>query len=777
MVKSGEAAAGRAADGTGRNPQRARELLIAAADVKRDERARLERAINWARWSAAAIVFAVGPAYPNTGVPHVVGLGLFLLLYGTVVRALQQRLRGRAAAALPAGTFAVDILVAAVAMLVFSPDWQWTTFVYGALIVIVGAFRLGPRGAFAGAALLGVAYVAIALYREPAYGHIFELSRVATNVAFLFLTAMLMSAILRELHALRSRQSDFYEPLLRAQSDLGEIIIVNEGARPVYWNDALTDVSGRARDELASLGSIYELLIPEQREPVRTRLRARLRDGRGDTFETVLLRPDGSSVPVEVAVEPFQRGERDWVVVVARDITSRREAERALQHQALHDPLTGLANRTLLSDRLEVAIEVARRDSSDVALLVMDLNDFKAVNDSFGHHAGDALLAQLGARLRGLQRATDTLARLGGDEFAVVLPKADAWAAELVARDLLCALETPFLAEGRELEINASIGISVFPELANDADVLLRQADVAMYVAKRQRSGWAVYEMASDSLAVNQPALTAELRAGLERGEFVPYYQPLVRIGGTAVAMEALVRWQHRERGLLLPGDFMDLAEQTGLVRPMFRSVLAQAVQACRSWREAGWPVAVAVNLSARNIQDPELLDVVSSALRTAGLDPSSLSLEITESGVIADPVRSRGVLEGLRALGVRLSLDDFGTGYSSLSHVHQMPVQQLKIDRSFIRTLTVERSSAALVRSTIELAHNFGLDVVGEGVEDAPTLVVLGEMGCDTAQGFHFAEPMPAGEVVAWIEAQPQPLGVVRDIPRQASARSGRRA
>lgn len=748
----------------GSSSQRLRALVASAGDVQREERIRLERAINLARWGAAVVVFAVGPAFPNIGLPYVLGLGLFLLLYGAIVRMVQARLRGLAATAVPAVTFSVDILVTSAAMLVFAPDWQWTTFVYGALIVIIGAFRFGRRGAFVGAGALGVAYVAIALYREPAYGHLFNLSRAVSNVGFLFLTAMLMSAILRELHALRARQSDFYEPLLRAQSDLGEIIIVNEGTRPVYWNDALMTVSGRDRWELASLRSIYELLVPAQRELVNTRLRARIRDGRGDTFESELLRPDGSSVPIEVAVQPFHRDDRDWVVVVARDISARREAEGALQHQALHDPLTGLANRTLLADRLELAIAQGRRDDSAVALLVMDLDDFKNVNDTLGHHAGDTLLTQLGARLRGLRRATDTLGRLGGDEFAVVLPGADAFAAEIVARDLLRALETPFLVDGRELEIGTSIGISLFPELASDGASLLRQADMAMYVAKRQRSGCAVYEPVGDGLVVHQPALTVGLRAGLERGEFRAYYQPIVRIGGTAVAMEALVRWCHPERGVLLPGEFIRLAEQSGLIRPLFRTVLSQAIDACRSWRDAGWPLTVAVNLSVRNIQDPELIDVVADALRRGQLDASSLTLEITESAIIADPVSSRAVLQRLRALGVRLALDDFGTGYSSLSHVHQLPVQQLKIDRSFIRTLTAERSSAALVRSTIELGHNFDLEMVAEGVEDAHTLAVLGEMGCDTVQGFHFARPMPAGDVLGWIAKQPRSLEPLRD-------------
>ena len=261
-------------------------------------------------------------------------------------------------------------------------------------------------------------------------------------------------------------------------------------------------------------------------------------------------------------------------------------------------------------------------------------------------------------------------------------------------------------------------------------------------------------------------AVTAELRAALERGEIVPFYQPLVGIGGNTVAMEALVRWIHPARGVIPAGEFVHLAEQSGLIRALFGSVLRSATRECVAWRAAGWELAVAVNLSARNVQDPELVGVVSGALAEAGLEPSALVLELTESAVIVDPGRSRVVLERLRALGVRLSLDDFGTGYSSLSHVRDLPVHQLKIDRSFVGSLTFDAPSAALARSTIELGHNFGLEVVAEGVEDGRTLAALGELGCDTAQGYHFARPMPAAEVIGWLEAQPRPIASLERAP-----------
>jgi diguanylate cyclase (GGDEF)-like protein/PAS domain S-box-containing protein len=730
---------------------RLRDILMNGLGANAEQR-RLERAINRARWAGGAIAMFLGPFFPNLGPVYVVGLGLFLFAYGSVLQ------RAADAERTPAGSerlgriaFGLDIAVIVGAMFVFSPDPAWTTWIIGSLLIIIGAFRFGAVGSLFTASLLAVSYIALAVFRQEAFGYDVELHRVAFHVSIFFVTGLLMTGILRELHGLRLRLTDFYEPLLNAQGDLGEVIIVNEGQRPIYWNDAFSEVTGLSRDELAAFASIYDVFVPEERRALRERVRARLGDGHGDMFEADILRPDGARRTIEVAIEPLLRGGRNWTVAVARDITARKIAERDLAHQALHDPLTGLANRVLLLDRAEQAIAAARGGGS-IALMVMDLDQFKDVNDTFGHQAGDDLLGQVGPRIAGCLRETDTIARLGGDEFAILLLRADARGAERVALSILASLDAPFVVAGHQLKITASIGTSVFPDAATDIDGLLREADVAMYVAKRRRSGHAAYQRAHDEGAGQHLVLMADLRAAIEAGQLVLHYQPLVREDGSTRGVEALVRWQHPERGLLPPNDFIQLAEQTGLVLPLFDWVVRTATRQCRVWRESAPGLSVAVNLSMRNLQDPRLAATVAWALESAGLPASALVLEITESMLFAEPARGLAILEELHSLGVRLALDDFGTGYSSLAHLHRLPVDQLKIDRSFVTNLIRDEGSAAIVRSTIDLGHNFGLEVVAEGIEDRETWDRLRALGCDTAQGYFISRPLPHEGMTHWL-------------------------
>jgi diguanylate cyclase (GGDEF)-like protein/PAS domain S-box-containing protein len=735
---------------------RLRDMLSGGLGANAEQQ-QLEHAINRARWAGGAISMFLGPFFPNLGTEYVVALGLFLFGYGGVL----QRAAGRQSN--PADSerlgklaFGLDIGVVIGAMLVFSPDPGWTTWIVGLLLVIIGTFRFGAVGSLFATGVLSVAYVGLAMFRQDAFGYVLELQRIAFHVTVFLITGLLMTGILRELHGLRLRLTDFYEPLLNAQSDLGEVIIVNEGQRPIYWNDAFSDVTGRTRDELTAIPSIYDLFLPEERHRLRERVRARLADGHGDTFEGDILRPDGSRRTVEIAIEPLKRGGRAWTVAIARDITTRKIAERDLAHQALHDPLTGLANRVLLRDRSEQAIAAARRDSDRVALLIMDLDQFKDVNDTFGHQAGDDLLRQVGPRIAGCLRETDTFARLGGDEFAILLLRADARGAARVASCILESLEAPFTVAGQQLKITASIGTSVFPDSAVDVDGLLREADVAMYVAKRQGSGHAAYQQTQDESAGQQLVLMAELRTAIESGHLLLHYQPLVRLDGGLVGVEALVRWQHPERGLLLPTDFIRLAEQSGLVLPLFDWVVRTATRQCQAWRRELEPeLSVSINLSARNLQDPRLGATVAGALESAGLPASGLVLEITESMLSAEPARGLATLEQLHALGVRLALDDFGTGYSSLAHLHRLPVDQLKIDRSFVTNVTRDEGSAAIVRSTIDLGHNFGLEVVAEGIEDRETWDALRGLGCDTAQGYFISRPLPKDGLSDWLAAR----------------------
>ncbi|MBI4492864.1 MAG: EAL domain-containing protein [Chloroflexi bacterium] len=472
-----------------------------------------------------------------------------------------------------------------------------------------------------------------------------------------------------------------------------------------------------------------------------------------------VTRPDGEARWLLVCSTPVL-GEDGEVVQVASsfvDITARKRMEEALEHHALHDVLTELPNRTLLHDRLRQAILAARRDNTSLALLAMDLDRFHEINDALGHRAGDVVLQQVGQRLRATLRASDTVARLDGDEFAALLPGTSAEGATLAAGKLLRALEQPCVVERHRLDIGASVGIALYPEHGEAAETLLRQAEVALYVAKRAASSYAVYAPEQDQYSPSRLGLVGELRQAIEQGQLRLHYQPKVGLkSGRVVGVEALVRWQHPERGLVPPDQFIPLAEQTGLIKPLTEWVLGTALRQCQAWHRAGLELAMAVNLSMRNLHDPQLPDAIAELLAASGVPPAWLELELTESVVMADPVRAMESLRRLCAMGVRIAIDDFGTGYSSLGYLKRLPVGQLKVDRSFVRDMAVDQNSLAIVRATIELGHTLDLEVVAEGVEDRSTWDLLIALGCDLAQGYYLSRPLPAAELECWLREWP---------------------
>jgi len=421
------------------------------------------------------------------------------------------------------------------------------------------------------------------------------------------------------------------------------------------------------------------------------------------------------------------------------------------EYQALHDTLTRLPNRTLFRDRMEQAILQARREDSRFSLLVMDLDRFKEINDTLGHRNGDLILQAIGPRLRNLLRDVDSIARFGGDEFAVLLPgAASADAAMRVASKIATALSRPFMLKGLTLDVETSIGISLFPDHGTDVDTLIQRADVAMYMAKEAHAGYEVYAADRDQNTPKRLALLGELRRGLENKELVLFYQPKADIKtGKVTSVEALLRWQHPEHGLTFPDDFIPLAEHTGLIRPLTLYVLNEALAQCHQWQEQGLTLNIAVNLSARNLLDSELPDDVAQLLDTWQVDPSLLKLEITENTIMVDPPK---VLTKLRDLGVGLSIDDFGTGYSSLSYLRKLPVEEIKIDRSFVMNMPQSENDQQIVRSTIDLASGLGLKVVAEGVETKDTWRELAEFGCDVVQGYFLTRPIPPQELVEWL-------------------------
>jgi diguanylate cyclase (GGDEF)-like protein len=436
-------------------------------------------------------------------------------------------------------------------------------------------------------------------------------------------------------------------------------------------------------------------------------------------------------------------------------MTSQRRGEE-LRRKATTDDLTGLANRDRFTAVLEERIASAGITGESFAVMLIDLDRFKEINDTLGHHYGDLLLRDLGPRLAGSAGTGGIVARLGGDEFAV-LPGSSAHdprSPEEVAAGLLASVRQPIVVDELTLDVGASIGIARFPADGEDVNDLLRRADVAMYSAKEDHSGYKVYESRLDRYSVKRLTVLGDFRRGLASDEFVLHFQPLVELERSRVlGAEALVRWEHPELGLLLPGDFVPIAEQSGLIGPLTRYVLERAVAECKNWHADGRDLGVAVNLSVRDLLDRDLPNQVASVLNAYHLPPGKLHLEITESMIMSDPDRALATVRRLRDLGVRISVDDFGTGYSSLANLKRLPVNELKIDRSFVSSLMRDKSDLIIVRSTINLGHDLGLGVIAEGVEDEMTLKRLSMLGCDLAQGYYLGRPRPAADLIELID------------------------
>lgn len=438
------------------------------------------------------------------------------------------------------------------------------------------------------------------------------------------------------------------------------------------------------------------------------------------------------------------------LVPMLRRVTVRLQRQmEEIEHRALYDQLTGLPNRNLFRDRLEQSILTSRRENTSSAVMFLDVDHFKEINDTLGHEAGDALLEVLTDRLRVQMRASDTLARLGGDEFAILCTGSAAAEASLLAERLHSALHGAVTVRDFPLEITMSIGVATFPEHGEDADTVLRHADVAMYQAKETRAGTAVYDAKQDLNDEARLTLAGELRRAIQNEELVLHFQPKAELtSGRITGVEALVRWQHPERGFIPPNEFVPIAERTGLIKQLTRYVLASALRQCSEWRASDIDVHVAVNLTIPDLLDLELPDLIQALLDETGVRPDQLELEITETTILADPFRVAEVLARLNEMGLRLAIDDFGTGYSSLAYLRRLPVHTIKIDRSFVMDMCENASDATIVRSTIDLGRNLGLEVVAEGVETQEAWNALRALGCTLAQGYLISRPVPAGEL-----------------------------
>jgi len=518
----------------------------------------------------------------------------------------------------------------------------------------------------------------------------------------------------------------------------------------VEVNSAATRHYGYTRDEF--LGRrITDIRPRDDRERLAGELARRV-DGHNSTTTHHSLK-DGRVIDVEVRSTAFVFEGRDAVLVTVQDVTERVALEAQLRHQAFHDPLTNLANRALFLDRVGHALERQVRDPSGVAVLLLDLDGFKTVNDGLGHSVGDELLVAVADRLRAVLRASDTAARLGGDEFAVLLEQVESRDEALdIAGRMLDVFTAPFCVSHTEVFVRASIGIALGDDHVLVADDLVRNADAAMYRAKARGKGCVqMFEPAMHTAAVARLELENDLQRALDQGEFTLHYQPVVAIAtGEVVTLEALLRWQHPVHGLVPPDRFIPVAEDNGLIVPIGRWVLREACAYAKQLRAGAsrGAIGVAVNLSARQLGDPTLVRDVASVLHDTQLEPAALTLEITETVLIDDPAAAAARLAELKGLGVSIAIDDFGTGYSSLSSLQHLPVDTLKIDKAFIDDVTVGREAAGIVQTIVRLARTFHLSTVAEGVEEPTQLARLQRLGCDHVQGYCFSRPIPAAEV-----------------------------
>ena len=554
------------------------------------------------------------------------------------------------------------------------------------------------------------------------------------------------------------------QTILAAAADI--TVVLSTDGTIAYASPAATRMLGRPAAWLRG-HRLASLVHPDDRPRLAELLSFAVPAALGERTEMRLSHMNGQWVEVEAAaVDMAGVPEVRGLVVTLRDIADRKALDEELRRLALHDPLTNLANRALFRDHVEHALARNRRAQVSLAVLFIDLDGFKTINDSLGHAAGDQVLITIAGRLRARVRPGDTAARLGGDEFAVLMENSSERDATVLAQRLLEALRGPIFLHGREVVVAGSVGIALSaPGL--DADGILRNADVAMYRAKATGKGrHELFKPEMQHAALRRLVLEGDLRHALERGELEVHYQPIIALGtGDLAGVEALVRWRHPDRGLLSPTDFISLAEESGLIRPLGRWVLQEACRQVQRW-SAGWsadgaaalPLRLCVNASVRQIEDERFADEVAECLTESGLPPESLTLEITETLFLSDFDETVGKLCALKQLGIKLAIDDFGTGYSSLNYLRYLPIDILKIDKSFVDGVTRGTEQSAVARAVLKLARTFGLQTVAEGIEYAEQLEALRAMGADLGQGYYLARPLELAAMEAFLAAAIHP-------------------
>jgi diguanylate cyclase (GGDEF)-like protein/PAS domain S-box-containing protein len=584
-------------------------------------------------------------------------------------------------------------------------------------------------------------------------------------------------ALQRSLDSITALYAALRESEVRARAVLQNVadgIVTAGGAGLIEsFNGSAQRLFGYREEEV--IGQPLQLLVaPGQRDDFSQSAQARrrlltARGIRAEPTETVGCRKDGSCFAMEMDVSQMRIGDRTFTIGCIRDISGRKAYTEALEQRALHDELTGLPNRILFGDRLDRALAYADRSDTACGVLVVDLDAFREVNAALGRDRSDAVLRAVGERIQSVLRDSDTVARIKGDEFAILpsdnADRADVAAVTAIAWKVGAAFDRPFLVNEHPVEVRASIGIAFFPQHGRDSTTLLRRAHLALLEAKRSESKLAVFAAEPEDQAARRLTLLSELRVGIARGELTLYFQPKVHLRTRkTIGVEALVRWQHPAEGLLAPGQFMAAAERSELIEPLTRWVLDEALHQQRLWSDAGLDLTMAVNVSALSLaRCSQLPDTIATLTHSWRSRPDKLILELTESALIdAD---APDALQRLHAMGEHLAIDDFGTGHSSLAYLQRLPIDQIKIDRSFVTDLSSVPGDAVIVRSTIDLAHNLGLTVVAEGVEEEGALDMLTQYGCDSAQGYYFRRPCPAPELTDWLTQSPfgAPAGMAR--------------
>ncbi len=554
------------------------------------------------------------------------------------------------------------------------------------------------------------------------------------------------------------------EAQFRATMEVAQVgIFLLQDALFRYVNPFLLQLFGYSEEEVVGLLGPLDLIVPEDQGMVWEQMRRREAGEQGEPYEVTGLRKDGSTFPAVILGSPSVYDGRPASVGTVQDVSMQKQAEQRVRELADFDPLTGLPNRRLLRDRCTQLLAAAERDGTEMALVFIDLDHFKRVNDSLGHSVGDDLLCAVAQRLLGTVRKVDTLARLGGDEFIIALPGGHASAAADVASRLLDACAAPFLVAGHELTVTPSLGISLYPVDGTDFEALLRNADAAMYKAKEAgRNAFRFYSSEMNVATLKHLLMESGLRRGLGAHEFVLHYQPLVEIeSGAIVGAEALIRWQNPELGLIGPDQFIHVAEDIGLIIPIGEWVLREACRQVRAWQDSGLPpLMVAVNVSPVQFRQAGFVETVAGVLAATELEARFLELELTERTVMHDAEQTLGTLRTLNRMGVELALDDFGTGYSSLAYLKRFPVGKLKIDRSFVRDLEVDSDDRAIASTILSMGHSLRLKVLAEGVETAEQYAILRDMGCELVQGYHLSRPLPADQFVAFLKQHPGQKG-----------------